>query len=69
MKNIQLSVLAGSKKALDLILGGKISQAFCNTRPSGHHARPKMTNQPVSVLSIMLATKVKKVLIFDRDIS
>jgi len=60
--------------AVESILSGKLTSAFCNVRPPGHHAYG--ANQQagfcfvnnVAVAALHLARQKKKVLVFDWDV-
>ncbi len=64
-----------SLQAVDAVMGGQYTRAFCSVRPPGHHAEPRKTMGFCFINNIALAAEhaltahgLNRVLIFDFDV-
>ena len=70
-----LHAAGGAVQAVDLLLGGEASAAFCGLRPPGHHAEPAramgfclINNVAVAAAHAIGAHGVERVLVLDWDV-
>jgi len=73
--NAALRAAGAARLAIDLVMNGKISNAFCNVRPPGHHAERKramgfcfFNNVAIAAAHALQAYQLERVAIVDFDV-
>lgn len=73
--DVALKAVAGTMTAVDLVMDGKVNNAFAAVRPPGHHAMPKnakgfcfFSNAAIAARYAQEKHKIERVMIVDWDV-